>query len=706
MLKSNPLAINLLWFLLIIANTYAKALTLDESFYNELRTTPSFINTLTDDQIRSNIAELEKIPGAVQSLGASKLSSILDKLSPIGLQQLTPLQLTYQNPDGTLNFDKITDKNLLNPDVRNEVLKQLGKTTETITTNTNNAPTEIESTPNGFFIPDNIYQFSIGDLSVSNGRGIRYENNVLTIEEADTIQIKDGIIVQARNFTGNSIEFSVGRAETVIIERTTIFGVMNSSFEITEEGIRIESHSDAPFAITDSSYISSTFKGEGTIIIETPANAKNVLQSFSIEELAQWVEEAIAAVPQDAMVIIGDALQSAKSAALAGTPLYYDVVTHALSTVQGENGVLVVYDTIEGKLTPAPLAPPQANPLVREAIAELSTSATIVVNGISLSPIDAAQGRTLLYYDASTNTITTEHAAGAIALSYDAATDTLAPAPVPATQPPLPKQLVEDIITIVEEAATAPTVYTIRDGILAFEGDTGIQGINEEYNETIDASNSSAIVVVDAAFGVACLQLMPKSAYQYVDPIIEKDFTLYVPAHGAPYALCLKKSAAQELNGYEGIVDFTLKEMRLNNVITYKRYPMRNNKITDILTTEVYEGMASAQAELRYLPEFILLDSVMLHGAAAQPHTLITRTKPSNYYTITQETLDGEKKRLVSVNWKLTKEHYTQSIPQSYAADDGLPKLTVVHNVLIQDNGKTRTTILPPEHDIIKTLAE
>jgi hypothetical protein len=45
-----------------------------------------------------------------------------------------------------------------------------------------------------------------------------------------------------------------------------------------------------------------------------------------------WMEEAIVAIPQDAMVIIGDALQSAKSAALAGRPLDY-AVSAILSSV-------------------------------------------------------------------------------------------------------------------------------------------------------------------------------------------------------------------------------------------------------------------------------------------------------------------------------------------------------------------------------------
>ena len=597
------------------------------------------LQSLTSGQLSQVLSQLPA--ERIKELKPEQLGHHLSSLSAEQLNGVIASQLTHKNQEGTLNFDKVADKNLLNPDVRNEILNQLGGTTETIQTNTDNQPTEIESTPNGFFIPDNIYQFSLGDVSVSNGKGIRYENNVLTIEQADTIQIKDGIIVQAKNFTGNSIEFSVGRAESVIIDGTTISHISNSTFEITDEGIKIDSRSDASFTITDSSYVTSSFKGNGTLIIETPSHAQNIEASFAIDELVQWIEETIAAIPQNALVTFNGTTMPAKNAMISGIPLYYDVATHTIISGYIESSIALAYEASIDKLVPAYLPLPS----------------TTTTSSLPL-PIFAAQ------------------------------------------------QLVNEVVDIVEQTATDITVYTITDGILTFESETGIEGISEAYNETIDTINSTAVIVVDPAFGMACIQLMPKSAYNYVDPIIEKDFSLYIPANGAPYALCLRKSISQQLTGYEGIADFTSKEMSLKNIINYKRYPLKNNKIADTLTTEVFEGKSNSRAELRYLPNFILLDAVMLHDVSAQSQAIAARTKPSNYYSITEEAIEGQKKRLVVVNWRLTSSQYTQSIPQSYAADDGLPKLTLAHNVLIQDNGNTRITILPPEHETIATLVE
>jgi hypothetical protein len=595
------------------------------------------LGDLTNEDITRNPTLLNQIAanGELGKLNKDVLAKNINKIDSKYANKLTADQLLYTG-SGELSFDKLSkeQKGNLDKNALNEVLDKLGRTTENIRADTNNAPTEIESTPNGFFIPDAIYEFSLGDVSVSQGKGIRYENNVLTIQEADTIQIKDGLIVQAKNFTGTSIEFFVGRAQTIIIDGKTISDISNSTFEITNEGMRIDSHSDSSFAITDSFYVQSVFRGNGTLIIETPTHAKDDEVSFAAREIAEWIRETIAAIPQDAMVTVDRVPIPAKDAAEKGYALFYDTVSETISTTQTPNSIALAFDWAMGNFQFLPTAP----------FSEL------------------------LWADL----------------------------------------LVDELIDIntAEQSLEESSVYTVTDGTLTVEGENGILGLTDTYNESIDAFNSTAVIIVDPAFGVSCMQLLPKSTYHYIDPIIEKDFSLSIPANGAPYALCLKKSAGQELFGYEGVVDFTTKEIDLRNVINYKRYPLKNNKIADTLTTEVFEGKSNSRAELRYLPTFILLDSIMLYDVGTQSTPLTSRTKPSNYYSITQENIDGESKRLVLVNWKLKGNQYTQSIPQSYIADDSLPKLTLVHNVLIQDNSITRATILPPDHGQIATLIE
>ena len=79
-------------------------------------------------------------------------------------------------------------------------------------------------------------------------------------------------------------------------------------------------------------------------------------------------------------------------------------------------------------------------------------------------------------------------------------------------------------------------------------------------------------------------------SYYYNDPIIEKDFVITIPQEGKEYRLCLKKSPMQEFSLYDGIVDFTQKSLRLDGIVQYKRYPLKNGKLNGLLTSPVYSG--------------------------------------------------------------------------------------------------------------------
>src|SRR3989338_5578636 len=77
------------------------------------------------------------------------------------------------------------------------------------------------------------------------------------------------------------------------------------------------------------------------------------------------------------------------------------------------------------------------------------------------------------------------------------------------------------------------------------------------------------------------------------DHLIEKDFVITIPKEGKEYRLCLKKSEMQEFSTYDGIVDFTQKSMRLDGIVQYKRYSLKNGKLNGLLSSPVYVGKSN-----------------------------------------------------------------------------------------------------------------
>ena len=49
----------------------------------------------------------------------------------------------------------------------------------------------------------------------------------------------------------------------------------------------------------------------------------------------------------------------------------------------------------------------------------------------------------------------------------------------------------------------------------------------------------------------------------------------------------------QEFSTYDGIVDFTQKSMRLDGIVQYKRYSLKNGKLNGLLTSPVYVGKSN-----------------------------------------------------------------------------------------------------------------
>jgi len=165
--------------------------------------------------------------------------------------------------------------------------------------------------------------------------------------------------------------------------------------------------------------------------------------------------------------------------------------------------------------------------------------------------------------------------------------------------------------------------YTVENGTLTKK--------ENGYNETID-SNNSAIIETDKTFGFKCITITPAGSYFYNDDDLRKDFIINVPKESSVYRLCLKKSIAQQFNDYDGIVDFANKKIELNKIANYLKYPLKNNKISSLLSNFVYKGLKNLNAVFSYDNDLIFLNDISLNNKSAVEEGILSTTYPSNYY--------------------------------------------------------------------------
>ncbi len=234
--------------------------------------------------------------------------------------------------------------------------------------------------------------------------------------------------------------------------------------------------------------------------------------------------------------------------------------------------------------------------------------------------------------------------------------------------------------------------YIVENGTLTKKEDN--------YNETIE-SNNSIIIETDKTFGFKCLTINPVGSYFYNDKDLRKDFVINVPKESSTYKLCLRKNSAQQFTDYNGLVDFIDKKIELNGVVNYLRYPLKNNQISSLLSDFVYRGLKNVKTLLNYDENLLFLKNIGIKNVLENKQQ-ITITKPNSYYAI-KELEDGKIHRVVELN-KITKNQLTQDISTNYESDSLGVKITIINNVLIQDNGQNRITILPLEHSKISSL--
>jgi len=246
---------------------------------------------------------------------------------------------------------------------------------------------------------------------------------------------------------------------------------------------------------------------------------------------------------------------------------------------------------------------------------------------------------------------------------------------------------------VVDKSSDNPQ-YVIENGTLT--------KIEDGYNESIE-SNNSAVVETDNVFGFKCLTITPAGSYFYSDRDLRKDFVVNIPKESKVYRLCLRKSKAQLFKDYNGLVDLFEKKIELNGIVNYLRYPLKNNQTASLLSSFVYSGLRDINALFSYDNNLIFLNSIFLTNKNKINGNL-SIVYPSNYYSIKEMEIGNEIHSVIQLNLNLKKEDTAQNINYEYGTDYFKPIARINGNVLIQDNGKNRLTILPPEHEKINDV--
>ena len=216
---------------------------------------------------------------------------------------------------------------------------------------------------------------------------------------------------------------------------------------------------------------------------------------------------------------------------------------------------------------------------------------------------------------------------------------------------------------------------------------------NEGYNETIE-SNNSAIIETDKTFGFKCVSINPVGSYFYNDKDLRKDFVINIPKESPVYRLCLRKNQAQQFSAYNGLVDFIDKKIELNGIVNYLRYPLKNNQIASLLSDFVYRGLQNVRTLLAYDNDLLFLNNAAIKNILENKQQ-ITITKPNNHITVKElELEDGKIHRIAELS-KITKSQLNQDVLSNYESDSLGANIAIKDNVLVQDNGENRITILP-----------
>lgn len=249
---------------------------------------------------------------------------------------------------------------------------------------------------------------------------------------------------------------------------------------------------------------------------------------------------------------------------------------------------------------------------------------------------------------------------------------------------------------VIDKSSDSPK-YILENGTLTKKSDN--------YSETIEANNS-AVLETDKTFGINCLTITPVGSYFYSNADLRKDFTINVPKESSVYKLCIRKDLSQQFPFYDGLINFVNKKIELNGVVSYLRYPLKNNQISGLLGRFVYKGLKDVNTMLSYDSDLLFLNNIFLVNKGNIKANSLSITYPSSYYQITEMQFDDSVHSIVQLDLNLTNAELTQNINYNYQTDYFKPIVAIKDNVLVQDIPTQKLTILPPEHQKIKEILE
>ena len=170
-------------------------------------------------------------------------------------------RLTYEQLNHGDNYNLIKDKSKLDPQVRDQFLTASSNTN--VQTETNNQPTAGEVYEDGFYF-DNIYSISLDDTIVTNAEGFTYQNNIITIDHADSIILEGSWSFNVDDAVINTEKYKVGSADEVTVGDIRFNNVQNSTFSLIPNGVIV--YPEETLNITDSN--------EAALIFQPNENSK------------------------------------------------------------------------------------------------------------------------------------------------------------------------------------------------------------------------------------------------------------------------------------------------------------------------------------------------------------------------------------------------------------------------------------------------
>jgi len=171
-------------------------------------------------------------------------------VSDSNLKKISADQLSKES------FESIKPKSKLSKTTLDEYTsKHSSKSVKTQTSSS----TQGGTLPDGGFWFDVIDFLSVDDVSLTNGKNIRYEGNKITVDSADTITVQDGVLTVVEKFDGSDVSFRVDSASQVQIRCLVLDDVINTDFIVMQDSTRAEPDKDTTMFITDCSQTQSSF---------------------------------------------------------------------------------------------------------------------------------------------------------------------------------------------------------------------------------------------------------------------------------------------------------------------------------------------------------------------------------------------------------------------------------------------------------------